>query len=65
MGNAAGATRTPDGQAVAVATDLDGRFWRSLRALMLQPGRLSRDYLDGRRRHWMTPGGLFLLANVL
>ena len=53
------------GQAVAVATDLDGRFWRSLRALMLQPGRLSRDYLDGKRRHWMTPVGLFLLGNVL
>lgn len=53
------------GQFAAAATDLDGRFWRSLRALVLEPGRLSRDYLDGRRRQWMAPMSLFLLANVL
>jgi len=53
------------GQAFAVVTDLDGRFLRSLRALVFQPGQLSRDYLDGRRRHWMSPMALFLLANVL
>lgn len=52
-------------QAFAVVTDLDGRFLRSLRALAFQPGRLSRDYLDGRRRRWMSPMALFLLANVL
>lgn len=52
-------------QAFAVLTDLDGRLWGSLRALFFQPGRLSRDYLDGRRRRWMSPVALFLLANVL
>lgn len=52
-------------QALVVATDLDGRFWSSLRALAFQPGRLSRDYLEGRRRRWMAPMALFLLANVL
>lgn len=53
------------GQFLAAATDVDGRFWRSVRALMLQPGRLSREYLDGRRRWWLAPMTLFLLANVL
>ena len=52
-------------QALATATDLDGRFWGSLRALAFRPGQLSRDYLDGRRRRWMAPMALFLLANVL
>lgn len=52
-------------QALTVATDLDGRFWSSLRALFFRPGLLSRDYLDGRRRRWMAPMALFLLANVL
>lgn len=52
-------------QAFAVVTDLDGRFLRSLGALAFQPGRLSRDYLDGRRKRWMSPVSLFLLANVL
>ncbi|MCX7563245.1 DUF3667 domain-containing protein [Xanthomonadaceae bacterium XH05] len=37
------------------ATDLDGRFWRSLRALLFQPGRLARDYIDGARQRWMPP----------
>ena len=52
-------------QAFAVVSDLDGRFLRSLGALAFQPGRLSRDYLDGRRQRWMSPFALFLLANVL
>lgn len=52
-------------QAFGVLSDLDGPLWGSLRALFFQPGRLSRDYLDGRRRRWMSPVGLFLLANVL
>lgn len=52
-------------QLVEAATDLDSRFWRSLRALLLEPGRLSRDYLDGRRQRWMSPVTLFLLASLL
>ena len=46
-------------------TDLDGRFWGSLRALMFHPGRLSRDYLEGRRVRWMSPVALFLFANLI
>ncbi|ODS64017.1 MAG: hypothetical protein ABS41_04170 [Arenimonas sp. SCN 70-307] len=52
-------------QSLAVLTDLDGRLWGSLRGLFFRPGLLSRDYLDGRRRRWMSPIALFLLANVL
>jgi len=47
------------------ATDFDGRFWRSLRALLLHPGKLSHEYIIGRREHWMAPVSLFVLANVL
>ncbi|MBW8367827.1 MAG: DUF3667 domain-containing protein [Arenimonas sp.] len=52
-------------QGFEAVTDLDGRFWRSLRALLLSPGRLSREYLDGRRKYWMAPMALFLLANLV
>ena len=52
-------------QFVEAATDLDGRFWASVRALLLQPGRLSRDYIAGRRARWMSPIALFLLVNVV
>jgi hypothetical protein len=30
-------------------TDVDGRAWRTVRALLLQPGLLSREYFEGRR----------------
>lgn len=52
-------------QFAEAATDLDGRFWRSIRALMLQPGRIPADYMRGRRACWMSPLSLFLFANVL
>lgn len=49
---------------VASATDLDGRFWGSVGALLLRPGQLSRDYMEGRRARRMPPIALFLLVNV-
>ena len=52
-------------QFFGVVTDLDGRLWGSLRALLLRPGVLERDYLAGRRRRWLPPITLFLLANLV
>lgn len=37
----------------------------SIRALMLQPGRIARDWFDGRRASWISPVRLFLLANLI
>lgn len=53
------------GQFFSALTDLDSRFWRSLKALLFRPGLLSRDYIAGRRAYWMSPVALFLLANLL
>lgn len=53
------------GEAFGALTDFDSRIWRSLRAVLLQPGRIARDYIDGRRAHWVSPLRLFLLANLL
>ena len=36
-------------------TDLDGRVWRSLLALLFRPGLLSLDYNEGRRARWLSP----------
>lgn len=52
-------------QFVEAATDLDGRFWGTLRTLLAKPGRLSRDYIDGRRARWISPIALFLLVNLV
>lgn len=53
------------GEAFDALTDFDGRIWRSLRAALLQPGRIARDWIDGRRARWVSPIRLALLANLL
>jgi hypothetical protein len=50
---------------IASATDLDGRVWRSLRALLFHPGLLSREYFEGRRARWLSPVSIFFAASVL
>ena len=53
------------GEFVHGLTDLDGRVWRSLLALLFRPGLLSLDYNEGRRARWLSPVTLFLAVNVV
>jgi hypothetical protein len=46
-------------------THLDGKVFRSLRTLFAQPGELTRQYLRGARRPYMTPLQVFLVANLV
>lgn len=39
---------------------LDGRTWRTLPALIFQPGKLTRDYIEGKRARYVPPMALFL-----
>jgi hypothetical protein len=43
----------------------DGRLWRTLYALALRPGFLTRAYLAGRRRHYIRPARLLLMTSLL
>jgi len=43
---------------------LDGRLWRTLAALMLRPGFLTREYMVGRRRRYIRPARLFLVLSL-
>lgn len=45
--------------------DLDSKAWRSLRPLMSQPGRITNEYLAGRRASYVSPVRLYLTASVL
>jgi hypothetical protein len=53
--------REAAGRYVAV----DGRLWRTLRALMLKPGFLTKEYFAGRRRRYVRPGRLFLVTSIV
>jgi len=50
-------------EAVSDATDLDGRAFRTTRALV-SPGRLTLEFLHGRRAPYLGPIKLFLLAGT-
>lgn len=44
---------------------LDGRLANTLPALMFRPGRMTREYIDGKRAKYVPPFRLFLLASLL
>ena len=46
-------------------THVDGRAVWSFRALLLYPGRLARDFLDGRRKKQLGPVRLFIICNIV
>ena len=52
-------------QLMKVVGGLDSRVMRSLRELLLSPGALTLAYVAGRRKPYIGPFQLFLLANVV
>lgn len=43
----------------------EGALWRTLKLLLLRPGAITREYLDGRRRRYVLPLRLYLTVSVL
>jgi len=45
--------------------NVDGALWRTLRLLFVRPGRLSLEYVAGRRRPYLNPFRLLLVAIIV
>jgi hypothetical protein len=45
--------------------ELDSRLWQTLVPLMIRPGLLTHDYLQGRRARYMPPFRMYLVLSVL
>lgn len=45
--------------------ELDSRFTRTMKPLLFLPGRLTRDYLDGRRFRYTPPVRLYLFSSII
>ena len=45
--------------------EFDSRLWRTLIPLMLKPGQLTLDYLEGRRARYMPPFRTYLVLSVI
>jgi len=43
----------------------EGALWRTLRLLLTRPGELTRQYLAGRRKHYVQPLRLYLTISVV
>ena len=46
-------------------THADSRLWYTLKALLFKPGRLTRDFLNGRRARYLPPVRLYLVLSVV
>jgi hypothetical protein len=46
-------------------THFDGRFWKTVPNLLVRPGKLTRDYLDGHRAAQIPPFRLFLVVLLM
>ncbi len=44
--------------------ELDSRLWRTLVPLIVRPGKLTRDYLEGRRVRFMPPFRTYLVLSI-
>jgi hypothetical protein len=45
--------------------ELDSRLWRTLLPLLLRPGQLTREYLEGRRTRYMPPFRMYLVLSIV
>jgi hypothetical protein len=45
--------------------ELDSRLWRTVVPLLVRPGKLTRDYLEGRRARYMPPFRMYLVLSVI
>ncbi len=43
----------------------EGALWRTLALLLFKPGELTRQYLAGRRKHYVLPLRLYLTVSVV
>jgi len=44
---------------------VDGRVWKTLRLLLLKPGQVALEYLEGKRRAYIPPFQLFLVVSLV
>lgn len=50
---------------LASLTAIEGRIWRTWAALLFKPGKVAREFSNGRRSHWSSPVRVYLAMSVL
>ena len=52
-------------EAFAAFTAFESRIWRTWANLLFRPGRVPREYADGRRTHWSSPVRVYIFMSIL
>jgi len=50
---------------ISSLTAIEGRIWRTWRSLLFQPGRVAREFANGRRTYWSSPIRVYLAMSIL
>ncbi|UWX60262.1 DUF3667 domain-containing protein [Chryseobacterium oranimense] len=46
-------------------THYDGQFWQTIKNLLFKPGRLTKEYLSGKRQHYVAPVKLYIFISFI
>ena len=52
-------------EAFASLTAVENRIWRTWGALLTRPGKVAREFADGRRFHWSSPVRVYIFMSIL
>ncbi|WP_449400571.1 DUF3667 domain-containing protein [Chryseobacterium wanjuense] len=46
-------------------THYDGQFWKTIKYLLVRPGRLTKEYLEGKRQIYVAPVKLYIFISFI
>ncbi len=52
-------------ETLASITAIESRIWRTWAALIFQPGRVAREFSNGRRSYWSSPVRVYLAMSII
>lgn len=53
------------GEFINAVTFADNKLFRTIKTILITPGKLSADFVEGKRRNYMKPVSVFFLANLI
>ena len=53
------------GEFINAITFVDSKFWRTIKYILIRPGKYSKDFVTGKRKAYMKPISVFFFANLI
>jgi|GEM_PF-1270276 len=52
-------------EAIASLTAIENKIWRTWAVLVFKPGKVAREFADGRRTHWSSPVRIYIFMSIV